>query len=211
MPMLFTIEGNIGVGKSTLINTLRETPEINGRKIVFLEEPVSIWETIKDETGVNIITLFYADQETYAFTFQMMAYISRLATLKEAIAEHPDSIIITERSVYTDKHIFANMLYYDKKISTIEYQIYNKWFNHFLNDVLLSGIIYLKCDPSVANVRVNQRARTGETIPIEYLEKCHQYHQQWIENTSIPTKTIDRNNAVPNFTHISEFISTIIL
>jgi deoxyadenosine/deoxycytidine kinase len=210
MPLLFTIEGNIGVGKTTLINTLRNTPTINGHTVVFLEEPVSIWESIKDETGKNIIELFYANQETYAFSFQMMAYISRLTALKDAMEQHPDAIIITERSVYTDKYIFAQMLFDDKKISSIEYHIYNKWFDYFLKEVPLSGIIYLKCDPKVANERVRHRARAGETIPLEYLERCHQYHQQWIENTSIPTNTVDCNNSLPNLNEISAFISTII-
>ena len=208
MPIIFTIEGNIGVGKTTLINSLCTLPEINGRKVVFLEEPISIWESIKDENGKNIIELFYADQELYSFSFQMMAYISRLTTLKDAMTQHPDAIIIIERSIYTDKHIFAKMLYHDKKISTIEYMIYNKWHGHFLKEVPLSGIIYLKCDPSIANDRVKRRARAGETIPLDYLEKCHDYHQQWIENTSIPTHTIDCNNIIPDYTNISQFIST---
>jgi len=208
MPLLFTIEGNIGVGKTTLINTLRHTPEITGRKVIFLEEPVAIWESIKDDAGKNIIELFYSDQQAYAFSFQMMAYISRLTALKDAMAQHPDAIIITERSVYTDKHIFAKMLFDDKKISSIEYHIYNKWFDHFLKDGPLSGIIYLKCEPSIANERVIKRSRVGETIPLEYLERCHQYHQQWIENTQIPTNPIDCNNLTPDYTHISDFIST---
>ena len=208
MPLLFTIEGNIGVGKTTLINTLRNTPNINGHTVVFLEEPVSIWESIKDETGKNIIELFYANQETYAFSFQMMAYISRLTMLKDAMEQHPNAIIITERSVYTDKYIFAQMLHDDKKITSVEYQIYNKWFDHFLKEIPLDGIIYLKCDPSVANERVQRRARVGETIPLAYLERCHHYHEKWIENTSIKTKTIDCNNISPDYTHISGFIST---
>lgn len=210
MPILFTIEGNIGVGKTTLINNLHETSYISGRKVVFLEEPVSIWESITDNNGTNIIEHFYADQKAYAFSFQMMAYISRLTMLTDAIQQHPDAIIITERSVYTDKHIFAKMLFHDEKISDIEYQIYLKWFDHFLKGIPLSGIIYLQCNPTVAHERVLKRQRPGESIPFEYLERCHQYHQQWIENTTLPTSIVDCNSSLPNVNHISNFISTII-
>ena len=208
MTLLFTIEGNIGVGKTTLINTLRNIIEIKDRKVIFLEEPVSIWESIKDDNGKNIIENFYADQKGHAFAFQMMAYISRIALLKETIKQNPDAIIITDRSVHTDKHVFAQMLFDDKKISNIEYQIYNKWFDHFLKETPLSGIIYLRCDPAVANERVIKRARIGETIPLTYLERCHHYHEKWIEKTQIPTSTVDCNKILPNYNQIGDFIST---
>ena len=208
MTLIFTIEGNIGVGKTTLINTLHDITEIKGRKVIFLEEPVSIWESIKDDNGKNIIEHFYADQLAYAFAFQMMAYISRISLLKETIKQNPDAIIITDRSVHTDKHVFAQMLYDDKKIGNIEYQIYNKWFDHFLKETPLAGIIYLRCDPEVANERVIKRARIGETILLAYLERCHHYHERWIEETQIPISIVDCNKILPNFNHIDDFIST---
>ena len=46
-------------------------------------------------------------QKNNAFPFQMMAYISRLSLLKNAIRENPDSIIICERCLQTDKYVFA--------------------------------------------------------------------------------------------------------
>ena len=62
------------------------------------------------------IEKFYKDQQKYAFSFQMMAYISRLALLRRVIRENPNAIIITERSVFTDKEVFAKMLYDEGKI-----------------------------------------------------------------------------------------------
>ena len=74
----------------------------------------------------------------------------------------------------TDLYILINMYLLKcfsmiKKISQIEYQIYNKWFDHFLKETPLAGIIYLRCDPKIANERVIKRARIGETIPLTYL------------------------------------------
>jgi len=67
---IFSIEGNIGSGKSTLVSQLKsnmnsissEDIENNSDKIFYLAEPVDIWESIKDEDGKNIIEKFYADQ-----------------------------------------------------------------------------------------------------------------------------------------------------
>ena len=81
---LYSIEGNIGSGKSSLIQELKKEYKDN-KKILFLEEPVKIWETIKDEQGTNIIDKFYNNIGEYSFKFQMMAYISRLKILKESL------------------------------------------------------------------------------------------------------------------------------
>ncbi len=80
MVQIVSIEGNIGSGKSTVVNTLCEY--FNGREsngnVYFLEEPVNEWVKIQDLEGKNIIEKFYEDQDKYSFSFQMMAYISRL-------------------------------------------------------------------------------------------------------------------------------------
>ena len=43
---IISIEGNIGSGKSTVVNSLKQY--YSNDKIYFLEEPVSEWEKIKD-------------------------------------------------------------------------------------------------------------------------------------------------------------------
>jgi len=181
MTQLISIEGNIGSGKSTLVRNL-EKEYGNNPEFCFLQEPIDIWNTIKDEQGATILEKFYENNEKYAFAFQMMAYISRLSILKKAILNKQYKYIITERCLYTDANIFAKMLYDDKKISEIEYSIYKKWFNEFINDIPVTKLIYVKTDPFVASSRVTLRARKGENIPIEYLERCHQYHENWINN-----------------------------
>ena len=109
MPLIVSIEGNIGSGKTTLMEYLKT--HFKSKSIVFLKEPVDEWETIKDHEGTTMLQKFYADQEKYSFSFQMMAYISRLSLLKDTIENNPDAIIITERSLMTDRHVFAKMLY----------------------------------------------------------------------------------------------------
>ena len=217
-PIIISIEGNIGSGKSTCVANLKKhfQQHLIERPIVFLQEPVNEWKTIKDSDGVDILTKFYGDQKQYSFAFQMMAYISRLTLLRHAIKENPDAIIITERCLCTDKNVFAMMLYDSGLMNDIEYSIYNKWFDEFNKDVCLSGIIYLKTDPRVAKQRVEKRQREGETIPLAYLEQCNRYHDEWIQSIDAEdtkTQIIDVNQETNSWETwiqlIQEFIQKI--
>ena len=172
-----SIEGNIGSGKSTLLANLKERFK-NDNRIVFIKEPVDEWTKIRDSQGITMLEKFYQDQSKYAFSFQMMAYISRLSTFKTAISENPQAtIFITERSLDTDKYVFARMLFDDLKIEDVNYQIYNTWFELFANEYPIHKIIYVKTCPEICYERISKRSRTGEDcIPIDYLNKCDYYH-----------------------------------
>ena len=183
MTYIFSIEGNIGSGKSTLVKELKKSvPNILDKKVVYVQEPVNEWSKIKDKKGETILEKFYANQHKYAFSFQMMAYISRLALLRNIVRENPDAIIITERSVFTDREVFAKMLYDEGKIEEVDYQIYLKWFDEFIEEIPITGLIYVTTTPEKSKERVDLRARAGETIPLSYLQRCHAYHESWIKN-----------------------------
>ena len=196
IPIIY-IEGGIGCGKSTLVKKIQEHCEKNKLKIITIQEPVDIWMDIKDEiTGKNMIEAFYEDQEKYSFEFQMMAYISRLQRLHEAIMKSNDcDIIICERSLDTDKNVFCKMLYDEGKISSYGYQIYNKWFNYFKLFDERSKYVYLKTDSNICFDRVNKRNRNGENeIPESYLKSNNQYHDNWLLNEeSSKTLMLDGN------------------
>ena len=189
---IVSIEGNIGSGKSTLRELLARSslPIGNnpGFTLVYVDEPVSEWQTIIDPTGLNVIEKFYADQKEYAFAFQMMAYISRLATLKRAVEQNADKnvIFVCERSLWTDRQVFAQMLHDEGKIESIKFQIYLKWFDEFIRDYPLDGIIYVTTKPQICSERITKRNRQGETIPLTYLASCHDYHTRWLQNATCP-------------------------
>lgn len=191
MCVIYSIEGNIGSGKSTLVRIMKDYFK-DTEGIIFADEPVDDWMNIKDSTGEDILTKFYNDQHKYGFPFQMMAYISRIAILKKLVKENPNAIIFTERSVYTDKMVFAQMLHDEGKIGEVEFAIYNQWFNNFLDEIDINGTIYIKTDPSKCFERIIKRNRKGETIPVEYLELCHTYHEDWLKNSK-NTITFDGN------------------
>ena len=187
--IIVSIEGNIGSGKSTLLDNLRETYK-NDANIVFLKEPVDEWEKIKDENGITILEKFYSDQIKYSFSFQMMAYVSRLKVLRDELknikfSEDKKTIIITERSLYTDKMVFAKMLYDSGKIEYINYQIYLSWFDTFSEEFPVHKIVYVKTCPEKCYSRVHKRSRDGEeNIPLDYLINCSKYHNDMLDMSS---------------------------
>jgi deoxyadenosine/deoxycytidine kinase len=187
-----SLEGNIASGKSTLLEKLREIYK-NYPNILFVKEPVDEWEKVKDENGVTMLEKFYENQEKYSFPFQMMAYVSRIKEFRNTINEiknllltnqvkNNHFIIITERSLYTDKMVFAKMLYDNKKIEPINYQVYLNWFDTFSSEFKVNKIIYIKTLPIICNERIKKRSRDGEcSISLDYLESCDNYHEDMLD------------------------------
>ena len=184
---IVSIEGNIGSGKTTLMSYLKEKYK-NNTEVIFLKEPVDEWSNIKDANGVTILEKFYSDQYKYSFAFQMMAYVSRLNVLRKALKNLEPLkkyIIITERSLNTDKYVFAKMLFESGKMEDICYQIYLNWFDTFSQEFPVDKIVYVKVDPKICHNRISKRAREGEEcIPLEYLQTCHKYHEEMLESNN---------------------------
>lgn len=207
--IIVSIDGNIGSGKSTL-----ETELIKrfGVPVIHVKEPVEEWGNIKDKSGNTMLQLFYKDPLKYGFSFQIMAYISRLKLLKAAIKENPGAIIITERSLYTDKLVFAKMLYDTGKMEDVNYQIYLNWFDAFIEECGVNKIIYIKASPETCYNRIALRARSGEEqIPIQYLTECDIYHDEMLKELShIPQLVLDGNSDInTNPNKLDDWISQI--
>lgn len=198
-PIIISIEGNIGSGKSTILSKIKEKLPNN---IFILQEPVDIWENIKDETGETILSKFYKDPAKYAFAFQVMAYTTRLTALRKAIQENPHAkIILCERSLNADREIFAKMLRDDGFIEPVLYQIYEEQYSNTSDEFTLDYIMYIDTDPDICLKRVAKRSREGESkITIEYLTKCHKYHDIWLcpnkLNTKCPIVYFDGNDTL---------------
>ena len=61
-PLIISVEGNIGSGKSTYVEILKQSfTTISNRPVVFLQEPVDEWTTIVDKQGESILSKFYAN------------------------------------------------------------------------------------------------------------------------------------------------------
>jgi len=181
-PLIITIEGNISAGKSTLVENL-EKRFANRDDILLLLEPVGIWEAIRDENGLNMLQKFYQDPKTYSFAFQVMAFHTRKQRIEECLLEtqKPGSeikVILMERSLDADRHVFAQMLFDSGMIGHCEFQIYQMMAKESYRG---DKVIWLNVKPEECFRRSMIRNREGEqSISFEYLEKCHRYHEQWL-------------------------------
>lgn len=194
-PLIISIEGNIGAGKSTIIENLSKKLEGN-KEIILLKEPVDVWESIRETTtGENILQKFYKDSHKYAFSFQVMAYVTRLSLIRNTIRENPQcKVIICERSLDADRNIFAKMLFDDGQIEDIHYQIYLRFYNEYAKEYQLDGIVYIDADAEVCHRRIAKRSRDGESgIPLEYLQKCKQYCDEWLSSIRSTTDVLHIN------------------
>ena len=82
-----------------------------------------------------------------------------------------------------------------------EYAIYNMWFDEFVRDLPVAGLVYIRADPETCMQRITKRGREGETIPLEYVQKCHDYHENWINGITCKKLVIDANAEIEDTAH----------
>lgn len=210
-PIIISLDGNIGAGKSTLLAEIRNRLH----DVHIVDEPVGQWTALKNAEGKNLLELFYEDKKRWSYTFQNCAILTRLKNIQDAVENLDNTlktpqVIITERSVLTDKHVFAEMLYDAGDIDPLEWELYESWFNIFGKRHPVNGIIYISTSASTSKERIHIRNRQGEDrIGMEYLDALDNQHKKWIENTNIPVLTLSTEIGVPveeNIEKIKEFI-----
>lgn len=194
IPKIISIEGNIGAGKTTFVENLKEKLQ-HDNEIIFITEPVNIWESIKDNNDKTILEKFYSEPNKYAFSFQIMAYVTRLNLLSKAIVDNPQcKLIITERSLDADRNVFAQMLYDDNMIEDINFKIYLQFYQTYKTKFNTNGTIFISADHDICKKRIDKRNRIGEdSVPLEYLSKCDKYHKKWLQRVE-NLLTIDTND-----------------
>jgi len=203
-PVIISIDGNVGSGKSTLQAKLKERfPNIH-----FIDEPVDVWTRFVDENGESLLQVFYKDRKRWSYTFQNVAFMTRVRAITKAINDwkkeckiNPEkvkhNIFVTERCVDTDFNVFAKMLHEDGSINKMEWDIYRQWYRFLSVDTQVAGLVYVNCEPEKCKSRIGVRNRTGEdSISLDYLKQLHKYHEDWINNTSIPVLRIDSNQDI---------------
>ena len=177
---IICIQGNIGSGKSTVVRLLEQQQQAEDYTCML--EPVNVWNDYKMD-GKNILEHFYMYRKRYAFPFQMMAFYTRLNAMRQL---PKDRMVIMERSVETDKRIFAQMLIDDGSIDPICARIYNEWYHDLVSDAHEKIVnVYIRTPPDVCLERIAKRGRAGEDgITLDYLTRCHDLHEQWLLDTA---------------------------
>ena len=173
----YIVEGNIGSGKSTLLIHLN-----NLNNVEIIPEPVDVWTNIKDDNNKNLLEHFYEDMDRYSYMFQAMVFKTRLESID---TPQKEKLRFSERSIWTDRHVFGKMCIQNKKMNSIETECYNYWFNWLENKFRPKPdcIIYIRCSPEKCLERIKQRGRSEESsVSLEYLQKLHNYHEDWLNN-----------------------------
>ncbi|XP_022360326.1 deoxyguanosine kinase, mitochondrial isoform X1 [Enhydra lutris kenyoni] len=193
-PRRLSIEGNIAVGKSTFVKLLTKTyPEWH-----IAPEPVATWQSVQAagtqkaftaQSLGNLLDMMYQEPARWSYTFQTFSFMSRLKVqlepFPEKLLQARKAVQIFERSVYSDRYIFAKNLFENGSLSDIEWYIYQDWHSFLLREfagrLRLHGFIYLQATPQVCLKRLHQRARKEEKgVELAYLEQLHGQHEAWL-------------------------------
>lgn len=194
------IEGNIGCGKTTLLDFFRRRLQAGGEpdpNVVM--EPVEKWRNIE---GENLFHYLYKDPSRYSLAFQTYVQLTMIKL-------HTRRPKLMERSIYSARYCFVENLFQLNYLSRLEYIILDKWFKHLvlagaepesnankeLDYNLLSRptgididlIVYLRCPPQKVMERIKVRSRAEEKdIPIEYIKSLHDLHEDWLMAGKFP-------------------------
>lgn len=182
---LVIVEGNIGVGKSTL--AFRLAKQLNYR--VFLEPT----------TKNPYLAKFYQDPKKYALKLQLWIFKQRFRTYVEATKHVLSSGqgVLLDRSLFSDA-VFAEVNYQQGTISHEGYKYYQDLRKQALNAVLIPHTtVYLDVAPETCNHRILGRGRDYESgIPLEYLKGLDSSYKTFLDEM----RKIGSNVLVYNWT-----------
>jgi deoxyadenosine/deoxycytidine kinase len=175
--LMILLEGNIGAGKTTVGTAIASTNAYG-----FVEEPTSQWQ---EGFACNMLELFYTETERWAFTFQICAFVTRAKTWREITRLTDHSKVVLERSIYCDRHVFAENCHRSGLMSLAEYQLYCQLWDFTVSNFADEPdlILYLRTPAEVCMERIVARSREEEVgIPLEYLEQLENLHDEWLMN-----------------------------
>jgi deoxyadenosine/deoxycytidine kinase len=159
--MIITIDGNIGSGKTSVLNYLHKT-----YKIPIDLEPVESWN--------SYLSKLY-DDKLDVFKFQVRIWLDRCW-----IQEKSDkTTVLMERSPYFIRNAFIQSAYDTDMISIHEYNILMDLHKKTDNIWTSNTYIYLKSNPENCFKRIKKRNRVSEkNITEDYINMLHDYHEK---------------------------------
>jgi len=173
-PLFICVEGNIGVGKTTIAKALSKKHKAN-----YLGE---IFE------GNALLPLFYESPDKYAFALEWSLFLSRFNQL---IQLNPNQSIVCDYSIYKSLW-FASI-----NLSKRDFLHFKKNFDTLLNKLPKPDlIIYLKTTSRNLSVNINKRGRTFEKrIKKVYLDQIDKvYENGFLSIKDIPFVKVEVNS-----------------
>lgn len=229
-PFIFSIEGNIGTGKSSFLDIIGT--HLN--RVQIMKEPIDKWTKVGspdhptgggvDGGGTrstpteggscnnNLLDMFYNDPVRWSYTFQ-----TRCSFTKAMQYDHiTEPVVFAERSWLSDRYVFTETLYEMNMMSKIEKEMHNDWFT-WLNKKTpkIDAIIYLKASPNVSFDRLINRNRHEEaSMNFGYLSIVDKKYNEWlIEGTEndVPVLVIDVDEEFRDIEHRhKEILDTVV-
>lgn len=206
------IVGNIGVGKSTLVEAaarkpfcdllLSTIPNKTGEEKVY---------AFQEKFNPKILDAFYADPIGNAFMAQIEFFNGRLD--RQLQIEGCKGIILEDRTLPEDYHIFGKAQKILGNMTEAEFLAYQRTYNLMTSKIPEPDLlVYLKADVATLLERIKERGRPSETsIPAEYLSLLNELYDLFINrHVSCPVLVIDANVDTPLMEYLQKNISKIV-
>ncbi|MBN2503199.1 MAG: deoxynucleoside kinase [Anaerolineales bacterium] len=177
--MYISIEGVIGVGKTTLARLLQKRLDTELQLEVFEENP--------------FLADFYGDRMRYAFQTQIFFLLSRYHQQRREIPE----IVKNGGSLITDYTFAKDALFARINLEGDELGMYYKVHEALAEKIVLPDlVVYLKADTTVLMQRIAMRDRTYErNMEVGYIEMLNDAYNKFFTDYLLGPKllTIDSN------------------
>jgi len=166
MKRSIAIAGNMGAGKSTLVDFLART-----YGVVPFYEP-------NDENPY--LADFYKDMKGWAFQSQLY-FLANKFRLHQELDRQP-GVVALDRTIFEDAEVFATALHQMRKISKRDWQTYQSFYNASLDAIRPPDLmIYLRCSMRTLRQRIRLRGRAMERdVPHAYLKRLDRLYDEWI-------------------------------
>ena len=166
MKRSIAIAGNMGSGKSTLVEFLARTYGV-----------VPFYEPNDDNPYLGD---FYGDMKRWAFQSQLY-FLSNKFRLHQELDRQP-GVVALDRTIFEDAEIFATALYQMRKISKRDWETYQGFYNAILDAIRPPDLmIYLRCSMRTLRQRIRLRGRAMEQdVPLAYLKRLDRLYESWI-------------------------------
>ena len=162
------IAGNIGTGKSSLVEFLTRTYNIQP-----FYEP-------NDENPY--LPDFYRDMNRWAFHSQLY-FLSNKFRMHQQLEQH-NGVVVLDRTIYEDAEIFATALHDMRKFTGRDWDTYWNFYQVIIATIRPPDLmIYLRCSMRTLRKRIRLRARDMEKdIPLAYLKRLESLYDAWLGN-----------------------------
>lgn len=184
-----SLEGNIGIGKTTFLQKLRTLGHI---RTTTIREPLEQWT---NNNHVNLLDRMYARPTKWSFIFQTLVMTNMLQNHIYAAKTK-----IMERSLGSAYNVFLRAQHDNRTMDHQATTVLQQWYHAAtkLYKTTPDIIIYIRASPAVAFQRVRNRGRREERrITYEYLTQIHTLYDEWLFQKNTTTRVIVLNANQP--------------